>query len=50
MARRMCPQCKKVDEIEVIHEGNVITKKCPHCGFIYITYKVERQEILEHKE
>ncbi|WP_197490544.1 hypothetical protein [Saccharolobus sp. A20] len=42
MARRSCPKCNKVVEINVIHEGNKVIKKCPNCEYIFIEYEVKR--------
>ncbi|BBG25436.1 hypothetical protein [Sulfuracidifex tepidarius] len=39
MARRKCPSCGKVDEILVIHDKDSVIKKCPNCGYVYITYR-----------
>ncbi|MEJ2775370.1 MAG: hypothetical protein RXQ80_07840 [Sulfolobaceae archaeon] len=42
MARRTCPKCGKVVEVQVIHEGNRVIKKCPNCGYVFIQYEVKR--------
>ncbi|EZQ11090.1 MULTISPECIES: hypothetical protein [Acidianus] len=38
MARRTCPTCKKVVEEKLEKEGNKVTKSCPECGFIFVSY------------
>ncbi|BCS93006.1 MULTISPECIES: hypothetical protein [Metallosphaera] len=39
MARRTCPSCKKVVEEHLTREGNVVTKLCPNCGYVFISYE-----------
>ncbi|MCY0873807.1 MAG: hypothetical protein OWQ50_05345 [Acidianus infernus] len=39
MARKMCPVCKKVVEEKVIKDGDIISKVCPECGYVFISYQ-----------
>ncbi|WP_181933451.1 hypothetical protein [Pyrobaculum aerophilum] len=40
MARRLCPQCGKVVEEVVAREGDLVVKRCPSCGYVFIKYTV----------
>ncbi|EWG07905.1 MAG: hypothetical protein ASUL_02639 [Candidatus Aramenus sulfurataquae] len=40
MARRYCPVCKKVVEEKLIKEGKRVTKVCPECGHVFISYEI----------
>ncbi|MFP3163915.1 MAG: hypothetical protein RXQ75_08890 [Acidianus hospitalis] len=39
MARKMCPVCKKVVEEKVVKDGDIISKVCPECGYVFISYQ-----------
>ncbi|BCU70338.1 zinc ribbon domain-containing protein [Stygiolobus caldivivus] len=41
MAKRTCPGCGNVVEIKITKDGNMITKSCPRCGYIFIKYQVK---------
>ncbi|ABP51075.1 conserved hypothetical protein [Pyrobaculum arsenaticum DSM 13514] len=41
MARRHCPNCRKVVDEEVIREGATVIKRCPHCGHVFAKYEVK---------
>ncbi|MEL9990002.1 MAG: hypothetical protein QXP98_03430 [Thermoproteus sp.] len=41
MARRLCPNCKKAVEEEVVREGPLVIKRCPYCGHIFAKYQVK---------
>ncbi|AEB95412.1 MAG: hypothetical protein QXR57_04680 [Metallosphaera sp.] len=40
MARRSCPVCKQVVDEKLTREGNVVTKSCPKCGKVFISYEI----------
>jgi Zn ribbon nucleic-acid-binding protein len=50
VARKMCPRCNKVVEVKVIREGNVVTKSCPDCGFIFIKYEIGKRVLVFNNE
>ncbi len=41
MARRHCPNCRKVVDEEVVREGATVIKRCPHCGHVFAKYEVK---------
>lgn len=40
MAKHHCPSCKKVVEEKLVKEGNRVTKICPECGYVFISYEI----------
>ncbi|WP_187152731.1 hypothetical protein [Acidianus manzaensis] len=40
MARHHCPVCNKVVEEKLTKEGNKVTKSCPNCGYIFVSYEI----------
>ncbi len=40
MARKYCPVCKKVVDEKLVKEGKKVTKMCPNCGYIFISYEI----------
>lgn len=39
MAKHHCPVCKKVVEEKLVKEGDRITKSCPDCGYVFVSYE-----------
>ncbi len=50
MARKYCPRCKTTVEVKVIREGDKVTKACPNCGFVFISYEVGKRVLLFNGE
>ena len=50
VAKKYCPVCKTMVEEKVVREGNVVTKQCPNCGFIFIKYEIGKGVLMFNNE
>ncbi|MDT7899754.1 MAG: zinc ribbon domain-containing protein [Sulfolobales archaeon] len=50
VARKHCPRCKVTVEEKVIREGNKVTKVCPNCGFIFVSYEIGKGVLIFNNE
>ena len=50
VARKYCPVCKTTVEEKVTREGNVVTKSCPNCGFVFIKYEIGKGVLVFNNE
>jgi uncharacterized Zn finger protein len=50
VARKYCPRCKATVEEKVIREGSKVTKVCPNCGFVFISYEIGKGVLIFNNE
>jgi Zn finger protein HypA/HybF involved in hydrogenase expression len=50
MARRNCPRCRNYVEEEIKREGNKVTKFCPKCNFVFVSYIAGKGYLIVNNE